>query len=421
MKFLVLVFENIRRNLIRTVLTSLGTMMLVLVVTLVFTVLTTLDRAATEKSSNIKAIVTEKWQNPSMMPYSYAASLADGAADPGDPNAVRPQDSMTWGFFVGSTESNPAKRGYENIFFTVIMEPEKARTMLDSVDVLTDEQAASLIEGIKRIKEVRNGAIVGEGRLKKMKRKVGDRIIAYGLNYRDITLELEIVGTFPKAAEQYTDWSVIRRDFFETELDTYKAAHNNKPHANAEKSLALAWLRVPDRASFNKVTEQILASPSFTNPSVKCETSSTAITSFLDAYRDIIWGVRWLLAPACMLVLSLVISNAISISVRERRTEFAVLKVLGFLPGQILTLVLGEALLVGTISGFLSAGLTYIVINGIWGGLPFPIAFFPKFAVPLHCLWWGALMGSATAFAGSFFPAWSARNVRVSDVFAKVA
>lgn len=421
MKFLILVVESIRHNLVRTMLTSLGTMMLVLVVTLVFTVLTTLDKVTTEKSSNIKAIVTERWQIPSMMPYSYAAGLSAGGADPSDASAVHPQDSMTWGFFVGSTESNPAKRGFENLFFSFIMEPEKARTMLDNIDSLTDEQARPLIDAIKKMKETRNGVIIGEGRLEKMKKRVGERITAYGRNFRDINLELEIVGTFPKETAQYTDSAAINRDFFETELDTYKASHNNKPHPMADKTLALVWLRVPDRVSFNKLAEQILTSPSFSNPAVKCETSSTGISAFLEAYRDIIWGVRWLLAPACMLVLSLVISNAISISVRERRTEFAVLKVLGYLPWQILVLVLGEALLIGTLSGLASAGLAYGVINGVWGGLPFPIAFFPKFAVPINCLWWGALMGAATAFAGSFIPAWSARGVRVSDVFAKVA
>jgi putative ABC transport system permease protein len=421
MKFLVLVFENIARNPVRAILTSLGTMALVLIVTLVFTVLTALDRQTTEKSANIKAIVTEKWQNPSLMPYSYAAGLSEGAADPNDANAVRPQDSMTWGFFVGSTESNPAKRGYENLFFAFIMEPEKARTMLDDIDTLSDEQAAPLIEVIKKMKQIRNGAIVGEGRLAKLKKRVGDRITVYGRNYRDINLELEIVGSLPKEVARYADSAVISRDFFETELDTYKAAHNNKPHPLADKSLSLVWLRVPDRASFNKMTEQILTSPSFSNPAVKCETSSTGISSFLDAYRDIIWGVRWLLAPACMLVLSLVISNAISISVRERRTEFAVLKVLGFLPWQILTLVLAEALLIGTLSGLMSAAATYVFCNQVWGGLPFQVAFFPVFRVPESCLWWGAAMGAATAFVGSFIPAWSARNIRVADVFAKVA
>ena len=57
--------------------------------------------------------------------------------------------------------------------------------------------------------------------------------------------------------------------------------------------------------------------------------------------------MRWLLVPAILVTMALVIANAISISVRERRTEMAVLKVLGFHPTQILLLVLGEALLIG--------------------------------------------------------------------------
>src|SRR4029079_18368830 len=119
---------------------------------------------------------------------------------------------------------NPAKMGYENMFFSFIMEPEKARTMLDGIDELTDEQAMPLIEGIKRINATRNGVIVGEGRLAKLKRRVGDRITVFGRNYRDVNLELEIVGTFPNITERYADIAIIRRDFFESELDTYKAA-----------------------------------------------------------------------------------------------------------------------------------------------------------------------------------------------------
>ena len=88
-------------------------------------------------------------------------------------------------------------------------------------------------------------------------------------------------------------------------------------------------------------------SPYFTNPAVKCETVSSGIAAFLDAFRDLIWGMRWLLAPACLVTLSLVIANAISISVRERRMELAVLKVLGFQPRSDPALVLGEALLLG--------------------------------------------------------------------------
>ncbi len=78
---------------------------------------------------------------------------------------------------------------------------------------------------------------------------------------------------------------------------------------------------------------------------MKCETLASLVTTSMAALRDIIWGVRWLLVPAALASLSLLIANSISISVRQRRTELAVLKVLGFRPCQILVLVLGEALL----------------------------------------------------------------------------
>ena len=99
----------------------------------------------------------------------------------------------------------------------------------------------------------------------------------------------------------------------------------------------------------------------------------------------------------------------------------AVLKVIGFQPAQILILVLGEALLLGGGSGLLSAGLAYSLINFGLGGISFPIAFFPKFLIPVNALAWGFCMGAGSALAGSVLPAWSASTVKPSEVFAKVA
>ena len=65
---------------LRTSLTAAATMLLVFVVTLVWTVLWFLHAVTAEKSKDLKAIVTERWQIPSQMPFSYANTLADGAA-----------------------------------------------------------------------------------------------------------------------------------------------------------------------------------------------------------------------------------------------------------------------------------------------------------------------------------------------------
>jgi putative ABC transport system permease protein len=119
--------------------------------------------------------------------------------------------------------------------------------------------------------------------------------------------------------------------------------------------------------------------------------------------------------------MAMVICNSISISVRERRTEMAVLKVLGFGPGQIMLLVLGEAILIGAGSGLVIAGGTWWIVNQAMGGVPFPIAFFPSFSIPNEAWWWGPVLGGLTALAGSLTPAWSARRVKVAEVFAKIS
>jgi putative ABC transport system permease protein len=95
--------------------------------------------------------------------------------------------------------------------------------------------------------------------------------------------------------------------------------------------------------------------------------------------------------------------------------------VLGFRPGQLLILVLGEALLIGVLAGVASAGATWFAVNRWMGGVSFPIGFFPVFFIPVNAFWWGLAIGAITSLAGSIMPAWSARSVKVSEVFSKVA
>lgn len=416
-----LVLQNILRNPLRSALTAVGTMMLVFVVTLVWSVLWFLDRQTAEKSANLKAVVSERWRLPSQMPYAYAPTLIEGAAR--EPDDVRPDDYMTWTFYGGSIEKDPARRNIDSFLFAFAMQPEKLLTMMEDLDSLPPDQHREFAAAVERLQANRRGIILGQERLGSMGRAVGgtlrpgDRITIYSINYRGVDLEFEIVGVFPPG--RYDRSAAIRADYFLAGMDAYER-QNGRPHPLADKCLNLVWLRVPDRESFNRLAEQIMQSPYYTNPAVKVETSSSGIAAFLEAYRDLLWGARWLLAPAILLTLSLVIANAISISVRERETEFAVMKVMGFRPLHILGLVLGEAVGIGLLAGLASAGGTYYLINHVFDGLSLPIAFFGVFYIPPAAIWWGASVGVGTALAGSLLPAWTARRVRVADVFARV-
>jgi putative ABC transport system permease protein len=407
-KMVVLVMRSLMRNKLRTFLTALATFVMVLVVTQVWTVLYFLNQVTEEKKEDLKAIVSERWQLPSQMPYAYAAALSEGAAR--RPEDVRPKDYMTWTFYGGTLD--PTKRTRENTVFFFALDPRKLRPMMEDLQTLDEELVQKMVLN-------KRGVLMGRGRLEALNKRVGERFSVTSINYKDIDLEFEIVGTLPDG--RYNQSAVMNHTYLLDALDAHARKNRGVPHPMRDKSLNLVWLKVPDSEQFRRIAEQIMTSSQFSNPAVKAETASSGIASFLDAYRDLLWGMRWLLVPAILCTLALVIANAISISVRERRTEMAVLKVLGFRPSQILALVLSEALVVGVLSGFLSSGLTYVLINQLVGGVKMPIAFFPAFLVPVDALWWGPAIGAATALAGSIVPAWSAQKVKVAEVFSKVA
>jgi putative ABC transport system permease protein len=406
-----LVFKNVRRNMLRTVLASLAIVVLTLIVTAVWSILVPLDAFLTEKTADIKAIVTEKWQVPSQMPYSYAATLERGAPSEKGDIQIKEKDSMTWSFYGGTID--PTKMSFESFLFFFVMDPSKLPTMMQDLEHID----RSYIEAMTKKPE---GVIVGQGRLKTMNKRIGDRlhVTAFG-GYKDLDLDVEIVGTFPDLPA-YNQSGVMNRDYLQNALDAYERK-NGKKHPAADKNLNLVWLRVPDSQSFSKLTNQVMSSPEYASPAVKCETASSGTSTFFDSYKDLLWILKWLVVPTLLAVMTLVMAMAISISVRERRTEMAVLKVLGFTPARILWIVLGEALLVGALSGLISGLLAYALVNGTIGGIPLQMNWIALWPILPDAFWWGMMFGSVTAIVGSILPALSARRIKVSEVFAKVA
>jgi putative ABC transport system permease protein len=408
-KFFSFISKSLLRNLLRTTLASLAVMVLVFVVTLIVSILIFLDLVMSEKSKDLKAIVTERYQMPSMMPYSYAYTLERGAARSDHPEDLVPEDSMTWQFYGGWLD--PKNKTREDFMFMFAMDPRKARTMMEDLENLDPILVEKMVNNKK-------GCLLGKDRLTAIKNHVGGQFTITGENYKGIDLEFDILGILPEGRNDAI--GIMNREYLNDAMDAYKRSHNGTAHPMAEKSLGLVWVRIPDRDAFHQVADQIMNSSEYSNPAVKCETASSGISSFLDAYKDMIWGMKWLLVPAILVTMSLVIANAISISVRERRTEMAVLKVLGYGPGRIMAMVLGEAVLVGGLSGFLSGFLTYAFFHLYLHGIKFPIAFFPSFDIFADAMWWGIVFGAGASLAGSIVPAWSARTVKVSEVFAKI-
>jgi putative ABC transport system permease protein len=258
--------------------------------------------------------------------------------------------------------------------------------MMDDLEEVSDADKYKLAAACEEMERYPFKVLMGPSRLAALNKKVGERIKVTSLNYKGIDLEFEIFGQLPGG--RYEQSAVMNYHYLDEALRSYNQGKSkDQQHPMTERTLALMWVRVPDTPTFERVAEQVTTSPEYKSPAVKCETASSGIASFLDAYRTLLWGMRWLLTPAILGTLALVIANAISISVRERRTEIAVLK----------------------------------LVNDLIHGIALPIAFFGKFFVTDAAIWWGLAVGAGTALVGSLVPAWSARSVKVAEVFSKVA
>lgn len=417
-RFILLVFRSLQRNLLRTALSYMAIYVLVSVVVMIWSVLSFLDGITTEKQEDFKVLITEKFQIPSQMPPSYEQRLLSIIDELPPEYRMKngEMDVMTWAFVGGTLD--PTKQTFENSIFFFCMQSKKFPTMMSGLEEFTPEEMAELNRLIDLMEKDKKKVVIGTGRLEKLQKKVGDRFKMVSLNYKDLEFEFEIVGTFPKGS-RYDESAVMHRDYLYDTLRDYEK-RTGMPHPMANKCLNLIWVRLPSKEAYSALAAKANESGSFSTPAVKVETESSGVGSFLDAYRDLINGMRYMVVPAILATMALVIANAISITVRERRTEMAVLKVLGFTPGMIMMLVLGEALLIGVLAGGMASSVM-CVLTQAQGGVKFPIAFFPAFKVPYEAISWGIAIGAATALAGSLLPALSARRVKVSEVFSRVA
>jgi putative ABC transport system permease protein len=403
-KLLPLIAKNLCRKPARTTLTGLATAVLVIVVTLIGAVFFSLERLTAEQTGERKMVVKARWRIPSRLPRSYLALLSEGAASrPGD---VRPQDWLAWQFYHATVD--PSKLTPESYVLLIAIDPRKMRSMMDDLEDLDPALVAAMLANKRAV-------LLPREMLQALHKRVGERFQATGLGHdKGLDLKCEIVGELPEGS--YTA-GIMNEAYLNDAIDNYPKEHGLR-HALDSRRLSMVVLKVPDAEAFRRIALQIRSCSLLSDPPLECQTPASAVATHLSPHRDLLWGMKWLLLPAVLAVLSLVVANAAGISVRERLTEMAVLKVLGFRPGQLLVLVLGEALLIGGAGGLLGAGLAYGAARTFFSGAEF--LFIEELIVPLQALGWGPAVGAATAFLGGLGPAWSARGVRVAEVFAHV-
>jgi putative ABC transport system permease protein len=152
------------------------------------------------------------------------------------------------------------------------------------------------------------------------------------------------------------------------------------------------------------------------DPPTRTETEAAFRAGFVSMAGNLAVLLRSIGLAVCFTIL-LVTANTMSMAVRDRQTEIAVLKTLGFTSRLVMTLVLGEGLALGLLGGGLGILLSRLAIKAL-PRMPLvgdAVAGFPNLGLTPAV---GALgMGLALflGFVAGLFPAMGAYRSRIAD------
>ena len=255
----------------------------------------------------------------------------------------------------------------------------------------------------KAFESLKIGALVGETYAIEEDISIGDRLFIKSISMNadgSYDWEFEVVGLYnssPKADEMGI---VVNYDYFDDSRTT-------------EKGTVGIIVSKASNAEFSDVISQTIDTE-FTNSSwaTRSGPESQMAVDMMGEFEDIELIINAILSAVFFTIL-LVSGNTISQSVRERTTDIAVLKTLGYQDLQIFNMVLLEALFLILIGVFIGLGLSLLSIPAIdaaSGGLMEGLFFLTTEKLLLACF-----IGFLVSFLSSIMPANKALNLKVVD------
>jgi putative ABC transport system permease protein len=383
MKFVGLVLKSARRNKRRTALTVISVAVAVFLFAALRAVLDGFH-AAVEASSSTRIVTIRSISLFFSMPTTHAETI----------KTVPGVRDVTWANWFGGIYKDP-----RNFFGQVAIEPESYLRMFPEILLTPAEKSAFLAD--------RTGCIVGDGLVKRFGWKVGDRIV--------LQVGIPIYG---------------RQDFTFTIRGIYRAGSNAVDNMTMmfhwkyvdERSLAknqVGWLVAqiasPDQAAqvATEIDKKFENSPYETKTDTEKAFQATFASMF--GNLDLLLGS---IALAVVITTLFVTGNTMAMSVRERTTEIAVMRTLGFPSQTIFLLVEFEGLLIALIGGAVGVGLARALVSSD----TFPAGgFMPPFGVTNMNVAVGLLLSAVIGVVAGIIPATMASRLRIVDALRRVA
>lgn len=377
MKYLPLLWSSLWRKKIRTIFTLLS----IFVAFLLFGLLMTI-RGAFSFGVNIagldRLVLIHKVSLIMPLPVSYLERLraTDGVVLAGH---------QTW---FGGVYQDPS-----NFFAQIAVEPETFLKLYPEFKVTPEHVKAWMAD--------RQGVLVGVNLAKRFNWKIGDRIPIQGTIWQP---KQGRVWEFNVAGFYDGDSGVDKTQFF----FRYDFLDENRLRGQG----LVGWyvVRIADGSQAQAMSAKF--DGMFANSSA--ETKTTTEKGFVEGFAKQIGDIGAIMIAivvAVLFTMLLVAANTMAQSVRERTNEIGVLKTLGFSNGSILSLVLGESVLIALLGGAAGLGLAWIIVQR---GDP-TNGMLPIFVLPTGDVAMGGALVLVLGVVAGALPALTAMNLKITD------
>jgi putative ABC transport system permease protein len=316
-----LLLKNLLRNKRRTLLTFSSVAVSLFLLSSLAMVYTALG-APLENADNIPIMMVRRATGIVFpLPESYGAKIR---TVPG----VAAVSSLSW---FGGYWKDPA-----NVFANFAVDPENAFKVQFASTIPPDQ-----LEAFKR---ERTAAVAGRRLADKYGWKVGDRITLLGSPW-GFNPELTLRGIFTGGPDDqlWFHWDYLNESI-------------GRPNI-----VGLYWVRLEKPEMASQVGQAIDAMFRNTPNETKTESISAFLLNFISMLGNV-RGIILLIGSAVSFAILLIVANTMAMSIRERISEAAILRSLGFRPAHILRLFVGESLvltLAGALVGIGGAKLLY--------------------------------------------------------------
>jgi putative ABC transport system permease protein len=390
MKFVHLIWCNLRRKKLRTSLTLLS----IIVAFILFGFLSAIQEAlvgGVALAGADRLIVREKVSIINLLPVSYEARI----------DRIPGVDFSTHQTWFGGIYQDP-----KNFFMQTPVEPEKFMKMYPEFILPPDEMKAWLA--------TRTGAIVGRRTAERFHWKIGDKVPIRSTIWArpggGYTWTFDIVGIFD-GAKKGTDTTPL---FFRYDYFDEARQEGNQDWGKGKVGWYIIRIKNPSQAA--EVAKRVDAEFENSPTETKTEPEGAFVQGWAAQLGNIVFIVAAILSAVFFTIL-LVAGNTMAQAVRERTGELGVLKAIGFTNAQVVALVLAESCLLTIVGGAVGLGLaralTPVMAEKLAGLLP-------MFFLPTRSLFIGLGLSIALGLVTGIFPALQAMRLRVADALRRM-